>query len=729
MRTHPEGTVRTHPEGTARKRPEGTDDWQAALRRVPKYARVVVCGPSGPRFAGVITECLDRALVAVPVEPHAGDARMAQIADRVAASVVVDGRGERWSARTVRDDHDHPQAAGLSFVIFTSGSTGVPKGVMLGWDSVSGNASKVAGILGIAPDRPHATCLPFFHVNALMMSLVGSRITGAPLVICGRFSPQEYFRQIRQASVATAAVVPALLHRIVEARPRWPDTLECLITAAAPLDSDLAARFYRAYGPRLRQGYGLSEAVNFSFMMPMLDAADFRAQYLRRQPPVGVALPATEVVLDGTEVVLRTPDVMRGYWGDPAATGAVLGQDGWLRTGDLGEMRDGFLVLRGRRDEVINRGGEKLYPLDIEREWRQAGLAGGGAAVPVPAGELGHDIGLVLAGGSLLGVQGLRAPATTAPVAAEAGGLLTTSTGKLRRREMGRRLAGRRENPARYQELLAYAHRIAAGVAAGPARPQGARASRMWAHAVSLAQSGPAERAEHEEAVIRSAAHDALDLLAGYWPAIATAAGDGTAMMRQRPGLWRRLMTEWPMGSYAELACAVLRARALLRGSVLEVGSGVGNTTSLIAPLVQGSLTWSDRSPDLVARGTWPGRGVVLDFDRPPPEGLGQFTAIVATNALHCAADKRASLAWLRSLLVDGGTLVLAEGSNPTTPDGMPWALDFLFCAFDGWWDRTGFLTRWEWLCLLEEAGFDHLGYSALRAGRHDLGGVVWGRG
>ncbi len=716
--------------------PAGTEGRAGTwLSGVPRYARVVVCGPSGPEFAEVITECLDRTLIAVPVDPHAGEARVAEIADRVAASVVIDGRGGHWSARTVPGDPGHPEAAGLSFVIFTSGSTGVPKGVMLGWDSVSGNASKVASALGITPDRPHATCLPFFHVNALMMSLVGTKITGAPLVICARFSPQAYFRQIQQASATTAAVVPALLHRIVQARPPWPDTLECLITAAAPLDADLAERFYRAYGPRLRQGYGLSEAVNFSFMMPMLDAAEFKDQYLSRRPPVGVALPATEAVLDDGEVVLRTPDVMRGYWADPAATRAVLSQDGWLRTGDLGELRDGFLVLRGRRDEVINRGGEKFYPLDIESQWRQAGIAGKAAAVPVAAGELGQDIGLVLDGGSLLNVRGLRALPGIAPAAAEAGRPLTTSTGKPRRKEMGRRLAAVSEDPARYEELLACARQVAASIAASPARPQGARANRMWAHAVSLTQAGPAGPTRpagpagcEAEAVARSAAHDALDLLAGYWPAIARAAGDGTAMMRQRPGLWRRLMTEWPTGSYAGLACAVLQARGLLTGRVLEVGSGVGNTTSLIAPLVRGSFVWSDRSPELVARGAWPGQGAVLDFDQPPPEGLGQFTAVVATNALHCAADKRASLARLRSLLAADGTLVLAEGSSPTTPDGTPWALDFLFCAFDGWWDRTGFLTRWEWLSLLEEAGFDRPGYSVLRAGRHDLGGVVWGR-
>jgi len=697
--------------------------WET-LDGLPGTARVVVCGPSGPDFARVISGCLDRELATVPVDPHSGEARLAEITNRVAASAIVDGRGGDWSVRIGpgAGSSDSGQMAGLRFVIFTSGSTGVPKGVMLGWDSVRANAGKIAGVVGISPDRPHATCLPFFHVNALMMSLVGTKITGTPLAICDKFSPREYFRQIGQASAVTASVVPALLHRLVDAKPPWPDSLEFLVTAAAPLERELANRFYQAYGPRLRQGYGQSEAVNFSFMMPLLDASDFRDHYLRRHPPVGIALPETELVIDDGEVVLRTPDLMNGYWADAAATARALTPDGWLRTGDMGELRDGFLVLRGRRDEVINRGGEKLYPLDIESQWRTADLAGRGVAVPVSAGPEGQDIGLVLASGSLLGTRGLSGSVRTTPLAAEARGLLTTSTGKLKRREMGRRLAGRREDPARYEELLVYAARVAAALTASPARPQGAQAMRLWAQAAWLARYEVPTGA----AAVRSVAHDALDLLAEYWPVIASGAGDGSEMMRQRPGLWRRLMTEWPMASYAQLACEVLSVRGLLRGPVLELGSGVGNTTELIAPLVGDGLTWSDGSPELVARGKWPGRGVVFDFDRPPPADIGPFAAIVATNALHCAANKAASLGWLRSLLVPGGTLVLAEGSNPTTPEGMPWALDFLFCAFGGWWDRTGFLTRWEWLRLLEEAGFSQCGYSVLRAGRHDLGGVVW---
>lgn len=691
--------------------------WTDALAALPAGARVVLRCPSGWPLAHMLTACLDRSLVAVPLRPRATDPEVAQIADRVSAALVIDG--ERPSVRDGAGEH--PAATGLAFVMFTSGSTGHPKGVMLSRAAVFGNAAKVAMLHGFGPDRPHGTCLPLYHVNALMMSLLGTRLTSAPLALCERFESAEYFERLRASSARTASIVPALLHRLVEDRPSWPDSLEYLVTAAAPLTSELAERFHGSYGPRLRQGYGLSEAVNFSFVMPMLDSAQFREQYIDRRPPVGLPLSDTEVRLDDGEVWLRSPDIMSGYWEDPAATRAAITKDGWLRTGDLGELRDGFLVLNGRRTEVINRGGEKFHPLDVERQWREAGLTGSFAAVPFADEVLGHDVGLVAEGSTARELHALHLTASLRPASVSTSGLETTSTGKPRRLAMGAALTARNENPARYAGLYGYAAGAARAIAGSPHQPTCERALRIHQQAVEFARIGGAA----SDTGARGAAHDALDALVATWPAIADGSATGHDMMRSCPGLWKRLMTEWPMGAYAQLMTDMLRSSAALGGRVLEVGCGVGNTTELVAPSVTGNLVWSDKVPELVARGRWPGTGVVLDFDNDPPVGLGTFDTILSTNAVHCAADEAASLRRLRSLLTTGGRLFLAEGQSPTA-EGVPWCLDFLFSAFDGWWDRGGFLTRWRWLELLEQAGFSGLGYSALRSGRHDLGGVVW---
>ena len=165
-----------------------------------------------------------------------------------------------------------------------------------------------------------------------MLSLLGTHLTGAPLVLHPRFDPAGYFADLAAAGARTASIVPALLSDLVDAAPDWPPDLEYLITAAAPLTGDLAHRFHRRYGPRLRQGYGLTEAVNFSCTAPRFDGAGFTEHYLDRFPPVGEALPGTELRLDAGEVQIRTPDLMDGYWEDPAATAEAITPDGWLRT-------------------------------------------------------------------------------------------------------------------------------------------------------------------------------------------------------------------------------------------------------------------------------------------------------------------------------------------------------------------------------------------------------------
>ena len=491
-----------------------------ALAELPAGARVVIRLPNGRALADVLLACFDLHLVAVPLHPRATDRAVAGIAERVSATALVDVHGLHRT--DLPDVHAAPDD--LAFIMFTSGSTGPQKGVMLSRRAVLGNAAKTAALHGLAPDRPHGTCLPLYHCNALVMSLLGTHLTGTPLTQQAAFDPAGYFAALGAAGARTASIVPALLADLLEVGPDWPDGLEYLITAAAPLTSDLARRFHRRYGPRLRQGYGLTEAVNFSFTMPRLDDAEFRDQYLEHVPPVGAPLPDTELRLESGEVWIRTPDLMTGYWQDGRTTAATVTDDGWLRTGDLGELRDGLLVLRGRAGERINRGGEKHYPLDIEHGWRRAGLSGRFAAVAVDEPALGQDIGLVATEQPVSAVRALYERAPLRPAALQFGGLLATSTGKPRRKAMSRVLAARRMAPARYERLLRYAaatahdllrsgaehpglRALAAQAEEPPARPRGGRLRRLRLPARALAPRGRRGTVPGQGPLAHEAAH------------------------------------------------------------------------------------------------------------------------------------------------------------------------------------------------------------------------------
>ncbi len=648
-----------------------------AFAGLPEFARVVTRLPSGPHLAELIIDCLDRRLVVVPLGPRTSDRDVTRIAARVQASLVLDGRDDAIRTTALAGRPEHPEADGLAFIMFTSGSTGEPKGVMLDRASVLGNAGKVAGVHDFGPDRPHATCLPLYHVNAAMMSLLGTSVTGAPLAVASSFHPTGYFDLIRSAEARTASIVPALLHRLLEARPAWPESLEYLITAAAPLTSDLAERFYRAYGPRLRQGYGLSEAVNFSFVTPMLSRIDFVDQYIRNHPPVGIALPETEFHLDNGEVVLRAPDRMRGYWKQADATAAVLSEDGWLRTGDLGELRDGLLVLRGRRTEVINRGGEKFYPLDVERQWREAGLSGTFAVVGVVSSWLGEELGLVLDGGPAGRVESLYGGRGRGPVAVRTDGVLVTPTGKPRRADMGRLLVTRYESAARYDHLLRYAHDVASEIVHGSADVEGDLATRLYASAAALVAT---ERPAGTTGA-RGAAHDLLDALLARWPSIA--AGNPPDLNQESSS---QVWSEWPLTTYTELIADVVRVNHPGAGPILRIDDT------------------SDASLDDL------------------PAGESRFDAVLVDNVLHRCAEPAKALRRLGSLLVDGGLVVFSHIGSPTSRRGSPWALDLLLTL----WDERRLRSRWEWLSMVEDNGFRNAGFSVLRAGAHDLGGVVW---
>ncbi|WP_432089909.1 class I adenylate-forming enzyme family protein [Streptomyces sp. NRRL F-5630] len=604
-----------------------------ALAELPAGTRVLIRMPNGRGLADTLLACFDLRLVAVPLHPRTTGRAVADIAERVSAAALVDVDGLHRTG--LPDVHEAPDD--LAFIMFTSGSTGPQKGVMLSRHAVLGNATRTAALHGLAPDRPHGTCLPLYHCNALVMSLLGTHITGTPLTQQAAFDPEGYFAALDAAGARTASIVPALLSDLLEDGPDWPESLEYLITAAAPLTSDLARRFHRRYGPRLRQGYGLTEAVNFSFTMPRLDDAGFREQYLEHVPPVGAPLPDTELRLESGEVWIRTPDLMTGYWQDSRTTAAAVTEDGWLRTGDLGELRDGLLVLRGRAGERVNRGGEKHYPLDIEQGWRRAGLSGRFAAVPVDEPSLGQDIGLIATDQPVVAVRELYERAPLRPSAVQFGGFLATSTGKPQRKAMGRALTTRRLASARYERLLRHAASTARDLLRSGARHHGLRAL------AAEADGRPEAESRGEE----DAVFGALDFMRKHWHD-----EDGAELSRAKAHWHTALLTGWPLAEHAELAAAVAARH--------------GHET--------------------------------------PPVPFGSEARL------------------------GGGTLlVLPHGP---AADGPAWPLGpllaFLNGATEGATEEDGEPDRWTRLTRLRDRGFPTTGCSVLRAGRHDLGGVLW---
>ena len=281
------------------------------------------------------------------------------------SGVTVLPVGDLYGA-TGTDPKPHLDPATLALLIYTSGTTGVPKGVMLDHANLDAMTAMGQQALEVGPDDRCLLILPLFHVNGIVVSILTPLLAGASVVIADRFNPNTFFQTIeRERPTYFSAVLAALPEEVL------PDTssVRFAVCGAAPASAELLTRFEERYGFPLVEGYGLSEGTCASTINPVSGT--------RNAGTVGIPVPGQELrIVDaggqelpqGTvgEVVVRGPNVMRGYLGRPDDTAVVI-IDGWLHTGDIGHLdADGYLTLVGRSKEMIIRGGENIYPKEIE---------------------------------------------------------------------------------------------------------------------------------------------------------------------------------------------------------------------------------------------------------------------------------------------------------------------------------------------------------------------------
>jgi acyl-CoA synthetase (AMP-forming)/AMP-acid ligase II len=259
----------------------------------------------------------------------------------------------------------------LALLIYTSGTTGKPKGVMLDHANLTAMVGMITEALGLTAADRCLLILPLFHVNGILVSVLSPLAAGGCTSVTGRFSPSTFFDTVEAIRPTYFSAVPAI-YAVLSALPDDvdPDTSSVRFAAcgAAPMPTELIARFEQRYGTTIVEGYGLSECTCAATINPI--------DGLHKPGTVGLPLPGQDVALldregrvttDGRgEVILRGPNVMRGYLGKPDETARTL-EGGWLHTGDVGYFdADGYLVLVDRVKDMIIRGGENIYPKEIE---------------------------------------------------------------------------------------------------------------------------------------------------------------------------------------------------------------------------------------------------------------------------------------------------------------------------------------------------------------------------
>jgi acyl-CoA synthetase (AMP-forming)/AMP-acid ligase II len=258
----------------------------------------------------------------------------------------------------------------LALLVYTSGSTGRPKGVMLDHANLEAMTSMMVDLMRLTADDHCLLFLPLFHVNAICVSFLSPMRTGSQLTVMSRFTVDGLLDAVQRHRPTYFSGVPTI-YAMLLAQPRDADFSSVRFAAcgAAPASKELLDAVEERFGFVPAEGYGLTECT--------CAATSNRWWDERKAGTVGPAFPGVRVEImgpDGTilprgrrgEVVVQGPTVMRGYLGRPEATAEAL-RGGWLHTGDVGVLdEDGYLRIVDRIKDMIIRGGENIYPQEIE---------------------------------------------------------------------------------------------------------------------------------------------------------------------------------------------------------------------------------------------------------------------------------------------------------------------------------------------------------------------------
>src|SRR6201991_2469609 len=294
----------------------------------------------------------------------------------------------------------------VAVILHPSGTTGKPKGAMLTHGNLGRNAEvSCRTLVETGPDDVVMGCLPLFHVFGLTCGLNGSVLAGATLTLIPRFDPRKALEVIERDAVTVFEGVPtmysALLSVASEAAPESTSSLRTCVSGGAALPVQVLADFEIAFGCTVLEGYGLSESS---------PAAAFNhPNRPRKAGSIGTPIEGVQmrvVDLDGVEVPqgqageiqIRGHNVMKGYWNLPDATQAAITADGWLITGDIGQVDDeGYFYIVDRTKDMIIRGGYNVYPREIEEVLYEHPAVAEAAVIGLPHPSLGEEVAAAVA--------------------------------------------------------------------------------------------------------------------------------------------------------------------------------------------------------------------------------------------------------------------------------------------------------------------------------------------
>jgi long-chain acyl-CoA synthetase len=360
------------------------------------------------RIAAHLDEAPDlEAVFLTDIAPPAGDPRLHSFSE-----LLGDPRPDFPDVEIAEDD--------LAVIFYTSGTTGRPKGAisthrsmianlqntMFGAIATAMSGSSIFAAGGGGAQMASLLTSPLFHVSGCHSGLVVGLMLGIKLVIPeGRFDPEKVLGLIQDEKISVWATVPTMVWRVCEYPGRHDydtSSVSSVAYGGSPSADELQRKVKETFPnvASMTNAYGLTESSSVATSISGQDFVDRPTSVGRAMPVVDIQVvdPDMKPVPTGQtgEVVIKGPIIMPGYWNKPEATAKTI-VDGWLLTGDIGRIdEDGFLYITDRAKDMIIRGGENIYCVEIENRLVENPAIADAAVIGVPHPELGEEVKAVV---------------------------------------------------------------------------------------------------------------------------------------------------------------------------------------------------------------------------------------------------------------------------------------------------------------------------------------------
>ena len=298
-------------------------------------------------------------------------------------------------------DPHQPQEDDTAAIMYTSGTTGHPKGAMQTHRGIIAANMLIDDFLEIDPEKDRIVCaVPLFHSIGTVMTMMGAVYTGIPCVYMRRYKTEDLMRTIQDERITLIIHVPAVVWLLVN-HPQFKQydlsSLRLAFIGGASKAPEVIAQIrQRMPGMKICEAFGMTETHT---MDCLLRDADIE----RKIETVGQGVPIEELKIvdragnlcppgEPGELCLRGPKIIKGYWNNPKATAEAI-EDGWLHTGDIAQMdQEGFVSIKDRIKDMIIRGGENIYSVEVEEVLYRCEKVLEAAVVGKPDPVMGEEV-------------------------------------------------------------------------------------------------------------------------------------------------------------------------------------------------------------------------------------------------------------------------------------------------------------------------------------------------